>query len=178
MAIAPAIIAVAISLIANTPLPVCLSRIKLGRKRLRIKASINTNMGRLLEMVDTRDTGPVSIARKISTVPVIASVSLNAIIAIAGLRRVILLSSLRTTGLSETSRKIPAIQKELIQYIFQKEIYPSAYLPETSAAAISRLAPVRKRKGLLSQIVGLPELRLTEMINAPATTITIASHCM
>jgi len=149
----PAIIAVATSLIDSTPLPVCPSIREPGRKRLTTIASIKTNIGRLLEMVDTRDTGPDSIARKISTMPAIASVSLTAIIAIAGLRHGIFLSSLITAGRSETSRKIPTIQKELIQYIFQNEICSRAYLPETSAAAISRLAPVRKRNGLPSQVV-------------------------
>ena len=60
----------------NSRLPGCHFR-KVGQKRLRIRANITTNMGRLLTMVETSDTGPLFSAQNDKTVPVGARISLK-----------------------------------------------------------------------------------------------------
>ncbi len=54
------IMAVAMNLKASILLPGCHSR-NIGETRFRIKAYVNTKMGRLLIMVETSDTGPLAI---------------------------------------------------------------------------------------------------------------------
>ena len=72
----PTTMAVEIIRRANVPLPECHSR-NIGDTRLRIRANISTNIGRLLTIVDTRDTGPLANAQKDNATPPSANVSLK-----------------------------------------------------------------------------------------------------
>ncbi len=111
----------ATSLRPRASLPGCHTR-KLGQIRLRIRADTTTKMGRVLAMVDTRDTGPLSIAQKNSTAPASTSSSLTATSVSAEAGRFKLPSSYTTRGRSEISKKITARTVMLSQYMFQKEI--------------------------------------------------------
>ena len=116
----PTIMAVATSRKASTPLPSCHCR-NLGEIRLRIKANIITNTGRLLAIVETSDTGPLSSAQNISSIPNGANVSLKASQPKTEFLCFMLLSCLAIVGRTETTRKIPDMQKALRQNIFQNE---------------------------------------------------------
>ena len=86
------------------------------------KEYIATKTGRLLMIVETRDTGPLCIAQYDSTIPIGAIVSLKAIKLIATLFRFISLSSLRTWGRIENSRKLPDMLNATRENKFQNEI--------------------------------------------------------
>ena len=117
----PTIIAIAKSRKASAPLPGCHSR-KSGETRLRIRANITTNTGRLLAIVETNDTGPLSKAQNCSTIAVNASVSLTASKAKAEFLRLMLISCLKKRGRIESSKKILDMQNALSQNIFQNEM--------------------------------------------------------
>ena len=121
MVIPQTIIAVAKSRKARPPLPGCHSR-NVGEIRLRIKANITTNTGRLLAMAETNDTGPLSNAQNCSSIAVGASVSLTASKAKAEFLRFMLISCLRTWGRIERINKILDMQNALSQNIFQNEM--------------------------------------------------------
>jgi len=87
----PTIIAVAISLKASINLPGCHTK-KPGKKRLKIRANIPTNIGRLLTIVETSDTGPLCSAKNNNIDATGANVSLKAIKARVESLRSILLS--------------------------------------------------------------------------------------
>lgn len=74
MAIPPTIMAVAISRRANMPLAKRTPR-KPGNKRLKIRAKISTNMGRLLRIVETKETSPLCNAQCDNTTPMTAAQS-------------------------------------------------------------------------------------------------------
>ena len=95
---------------------------KAGRRRLRIRAYITTNIGRVLLIVDTSDTGPLCNAHIDSNIAVGAIVSFKAINANDDFFRFILTICLRTLGLTEISRNEADIKKALIQNIFQNDI--------------------------------------------------------
>ena len=159
----------------SNPLPGCHSR-NVGRTRLRIRAKMTTKTGRLLTMVETRDTGPLSIDQNASIAPSMAKVSLKTIIPKAEFRRVMLLSCLKVWGRNEIIRKTADRQNAKIQDKFQKEMYVRAYLPAMSEKARNRLEMKRERSGLLSRVFPPFEPCLIDIIIAPATTIIIASH--
>jgi len=131
-------------------------------------------MGRLLTIVETRDTGPLSIAQNNSTAAITTSVSLKMSRAMAEFRRFILLNSLRARGRNEASRKIPDILNMLMQYIFQKEIWARPYLAATFPTAISKLEPSRRKNAFPGQVVEPLGVCLVETIAAPATTTITA----
>ena len=83
---------------------------------------MKTKIGRVPMIVDTMDTGPLSIAQKDSTTPTSARVSLKMSKEIAKPWCCIQCNSLKTPGLNDTNRKKKDIQNALRQYIFQKEI--------------------------------------------------------
>jgi len=94
----------------------------MGETRLRIRANITTKIGRLPIIVETRDTGPLSIAQSNSTIPPRAKVSLKASRPIAEFLRFMLLNWLRMWGRIEISKKIPDRQNPPTQDIFQNEM--------------------------------------------------------
>ena len=81
-----------------------------------------TKMGRLLVIVETRDTGPLSIAQSDSIMATGASNSLTMSKAMAIFLCFILISCLRTWGRIEKSKKIVDIQSALTQNKFQNEM--------------------------------------------------------
>ena len=115
------IMAVAKSRKASSPRPGCQSR-NAGAIRLRMRANITTKMGRLLVIVETRDTGPLSIAQSDSTMAIGASNSFKPIMARAVFLCFILISCLRTWRRIETTKKIVDIQSALTQNKFQNEM--------------------------------------------------------
>ena len=117
----PTIIAIAISRNASIPLLAGLIR-NLGKMRLRTRAYRATKTGRLLTIVETKDTGPLSIADSDSIIPEKAKLSLKASRPIADFLCFMLLSCLKVRGCIETSRKIPDMQNVLSQSKFQAEI--------------------------------------------------------
>ena len=117
----PTIMAVAMSRNTSVALAVCHS-INAGKIWLRIKAYMKTKMGRVLTIVDTKDTGPFSIAQKDSTAELSANTSLKISMAITEPRCPISRSSLKTLGRIDNSRKKKDIQNALSQYMFQKEM--------------------------------------------------------
>lgn len=121
MAIPPIIMAVAASRSTRAALVGRHFR-NTGKTLPRIREYIKTKMGRLLRIVDTRDTGPLSIAQKESIIPMGARVSLKLRRAIAEFRRFIERSSWKARRRIETSKKSEDIQNAPIEYIFQKEI--------------------------------------------------------
>ncbi len=169
------IMAVAMSRRASILLPGCHSR-NVGRIRFRIRAYVNTKMGRLLIMVETSDTGPLSIDRNASSMATGARSSLKMSRAIAEFLCFMLISCLRMWGRTETSKKVPDMQNALIQNKFQNEMEARTYLLVMSAIAKSRLEPKKRRNILPSQVVEPDGLCLKETVTAPATTIIIASH--
>ncbi len=175
MAMPPITMAVAISLRASILLPGCHSR-NSGRTRARIIVYINTKTGRLLIIVETSDTGPLSIAHNASIMATGARSSLKASRARAEFLCFMLTSCLRMWGRIEVSKKMPDMQAELSQNKFQNEMEARAYLLAISAIAKSRLEPKRRKNVLPGQVVEPDGPCLKEMITAPATTIIIASH--
>ena len=115
------IMAVAMSRRASILLPECHSR-NAGDRRLRIIANISTNIGRLLIIVDTRDTGPLSSAQNDSIIPIGASVSLKASKPMVEFLCFMLASCLMMWGRTETSKKILDMQNVLIQNMCQNEM--------------------------------------------------------
>ena len=111
IAIPPTIMAVAMSRMASMPFPVpgCQS-MNIGEMRLRIRANMTTKAGRLPIMVETKETGPISIAQSEGAIPPKANVSLKASKAMAELLCCISRSCLSMQGRSEISKKIPDIQ--------------------------------------------------------------------
>jgi len=120
--IPPTIIAIAIRRRANIPPSACHS-INLGKRRLRIKANINTNTGRLPPtIVDTSDTGPAFNARNMSNIVIGANISLNTSQAVVEPFCFRLASCRKMWGRSEVRIKMPDMQNPLIQNMFQDEI--------------------------------------------------------
>ena len=103
------IIAVATSRNASTPLLADLIK-NLGKMRLRIRLYRTTKRGRLPMIVETRDTGPLSIAQNDRVIPIGANVSLKTSKAIAEFFCFISFSCLRIWGRNETSKKMPDMQ--------------------------------------------------------------------
>lgn len=172
----PIIMAVAMSRRASILLPGCHSK-NVGKTRFRIRAYVNTKMGRLLTIVETSDTGPLSIDHKASVMAVGARSSLKVSRAIAEFLCFILISCLRMWGRIETSKKVPDMQNAVSQNRFKNEMEARTYLLVISAMAKNKLAPKRRKSILPSQVVEPDGLGLREMVTAPATTIIIASHC-
>ena len=172
----PAIMAVAMSRRASILLPGCHSR-NIGRTRFRIRAYVNTKMGRVLIMVETSDTGPLAIDHNDSITATGTRSSLKASRAIAEFLCLMLISCLRIWGRNETSKKVPDMQNAPSQDKFQNEMEARTYLLVMSAIAKSRLEPKKRTNILPSQVVEPDGLCLREMVTAPATTIIIASHC-
>jgi len=170
------IMAVAINLKASILLPGCHTR-NVGRTRFRIRAYVSTKTGRQLTMVETSDTGPLSIDHNASVMAVAAKGSLKMIKAIAEFLCFMLISCLKMWGRAEMSKKVPDMHEALIQNKFQNEIEARTYLLVISAIARSKLAPKKRKNILPSQVVEPDGLGLKEMVTAPATTIIIASHC-
>ena len=175
MAIPLTIMAVAISRKASILLPGCHSR-NIGKTRFKIRAYVNTRTGRLLIMVETSDTGPLSIDHNDSIIETGARNSLKMSRAIAEFLCFMLISCLRMWGRIETSKKVPDMQNAPSQDKFQNEMKARTYLLVISAIAKSRLEPKKRRNILPSQVVEPDGLCLKEMVTAPATTIIIASH--
>ena len=169
------IMAVAVSRKTSILLPGCHSR-NTGKTRFRIRAYVNTKMGRLLIIVETSDTGPLCIDHNDSIMATGARSSLKMSRAIAEFLCFMLISCLRIWGRIETSRKMPEKQNALSQDKFQNEMEARTYLLVMSAIAKSRLEPKKRINILLSQVVEPDGLCLKEMVTAPATTIIIASH--
>ena len=117
----PTIMAVAISRKASILLPGCHSR-NIGETRLRIRANMTTKTGRLPIIVETKDTGPFSIAESDSVIPTKAKVSLRASRPIADFLCFMLLSCLKVWGRIETSKKIPDTQNMVSQSKFHAEM--------------------------------------------------------
>ena len=127
-------------------------------------------------MVETSDTGPLSIDHNESIIATGARNSLKMSRAIAEFLRFMLISCLRTGVRIVISKKMPDMQNVLSQNKFQNEMEARTYLLVISAIAKSRLEPKRRREVLPSQVVEPEGLCLKEIITAPATTIIIASH--
>ena len=121
MVIPPTIMAVAMSRRTSIPLPKSHPR-NMGDKRLRIRANISTNIGRLLVIVDTKDTGPLSSAQNVNTIPNGANVSLKVSRPMAEFFCFILINCLMMWGRTETNKKIPDMQNVLSQNMFQNEM--------------------------------------------------------
>ena len=121
MVMPPTIIAVATSRRASIPLLECHSR-NAGDKRFRIMANMSTNIGRLLVIVDTRDTGPLCNAQNDSTIPAGANVSLKASNPIAEFLCFILSSCLTKRRRAENNKKMPDMQNVVSQNIFQNDM--------------------------------------------------------
>ena len=121
MAMPPTIMAIATNRKASIPLPGCHSR-KPGRKRLSMRAKINTKTGRLPMMVETRDTGPLCIAQSSSITPTMANASLKVISHSVEFLCFIWLNCRRIWGRSEAIRKMAERQKAPIQDRFQNEM--------------------------------------------------------
>lgn len=138
---------------------------------------MKTKIGRVAMIVDTSDIGPLAMAQNWSSKPMGTTVSLNVSKPIAESRRRILYSSLKTLFLIDINKKKKDIQNALIQYIFQKEIWPKAYLLAMLAAAISKLELIRRKNDFPNQVFLPIASLLIEATTAPATTIIIASHC-
>jgi hypothetical protein len=148
-----------------------------GETRLRIRVYIKIKMERVPIMVDTRDTGPCSIAQKDSTAPTSARSSFKVSIESARPWYCIQRSSLKTLGLNDNEKNKKDMQNAVSQYIFQEEIWAKAYLLAMSAAAVSKLELRSRRNDFPNQML-LPVVPLLiEAITAPATTIITASHC-
>ena len=115
------IITVAMSRKASSPRPGCQSR-NVGATRLKIKANMTTKIGRLPVIVETRDTGPFSIAQSDSTMAVGARSSLRMSKARAVFLCFILISCLRMRGRIEASKRILDMQTAFIENRFQNEM--------------------------------------------------------
>ena len=113
--------AVAVSRKTSILLPGCHSR-NMGRTRFRIRAYANTKIGRLLIMVETSDTGPLSMAHSDSIMATGARSSLKMSRAMVELLCFMLISCLRTWGRIETKKKIPDMQNVVSQNKCQDEI--------------------------------------------------------
>lgn len=175
MAMPPTIMAVAMTRRASILLPGCHS-IKAGRTRLRTRAYVNTKTGRLLIMVETSDTGPLSIDHNDSVMASGARSSLKMSRASAEFLCFMLISCLRMRGRIDSSKKVPDMQNAVMQNKFKNEMEARTYLLVMSAIAKNKLA-LKKRKSILpSQVVEPDGLGLKEMVTAPVTTIIIASH--
>ena len=93
-----------------------------GAARLRISANIATKIGRVPRMVETKDIGPLSIAQKLNTNPIAASVSLKTSRAMAEFLRFIFLNCLKVPGCVDISSKVPDMQNAVRVNEFQNEI--------------------------------------------------------
>lgn len=120
MVMPPTIIAVAMSRSASIPLPGCHSR-DVGEMRLRIRANITTTIGRVPITADTRDIGPISIARYASITDTITKTLPVVIRPIVESLFSRLVSCLMMCGRSEISKRTPAEHRPKSQDIFQNE---------------------------------------------------------
>ena len=127
-------------------------------------------------MVETNDTGPLSIDHSDSIMASGDRSSLNAIMASDEFLCFMAISLLKIWRRVEISKKATDMQNALTPNRFQNEIEARTYLLVISAVAKSRPAPKRRRNILPRQVVGPDVLCLNVVITAPATTIIIASH--
>ncbi len=176
MLIPATIIAIATSRSARRPLPE--ERIRnFGMSRPKIRENIITKMGRLPKIVETSDTGPLSIDRSASNMATGARSSLKVSRAMVVFLCFMFASCLMMCGRIEISKKMADMQKAVSQNRFQNEIETRTYLLVISAIARSKLEPKKRRNILPGKVVELEAPLLREIITAPDTTIIIASHC-
>ena len=130
----PTVMAVAIRRNAHTLLPPDQSK-NWGKRRLRIRVYIATKIGRLLTIVEIRDTGPLSIAQNNTANPEIAIVSaINAIVKVEP-RCLTFCNCLKKRGRIENENQKTVMQSEVTENIFQDDIWARAYFAIMSAKA-------------------------------------------
>ena len=148
-----------------------------GISRLRIRVNITTKIGRLTKTVETKDTGPLSMACNNSAMPLIAITSVMNTMGKVEFLCLMSFNCLKKRGRNENENQEIETQIVVRENKFQDGIDAMAYLATTSASAKSRLTPKSRRSILPIQVVVPVGLFLIETMMAPATTMMIASHC-